>query len=358
MSASPPSRPGIIPHDGGASKLPRVEPLTESRASPTPSPTLSVPSSPDGGAVPECDDDRPTRPGDLPVVPASVLNVVADHALLTVLSGVNAGQVFTLDRDENSLGRSKDADVHVDGVGISRRHARIVRTGDGHHVLEDLDASNGVFVNGRRVQRVKLGSGDRVQLGPAVVLRFALVHADEKALAYQLYEGSTRDALTRTYNRRYLNERLAEEVSYARRHGTRLGLILFDLDHFKRTNELHGHLAGDMVLRIVAAHLERIVGQEDVLARYGGEEFAAIVRGIEHKNIGILAERLRRAAGSLSIPWESTLLQVTISVGVASLDECAVNTTPEALVQLADERLYRAKADGRNRVCLGSPGGP
>jgi diguanylate cyclase (GGDEF)-like protein len=191
-----------------------------------------------------------------------------------------------------------------------------------------------------------------VQLGPVVVLRFAVVDGHERALAYQLYEGSTRDALTRTYNRRYMNERLAEEIAYARRHSTRLSLMMLDLDHFKRINDRHGHGVGDVVLRIAAAQLQRIIRKEDVLARYGGEEFLVLLRGIEHTNVGILAERLRRSVESLSIPCESGSLRITVSVGVASLHECDGNAPLEAVVQLADERLYRAKSEGRNRVCL------
>jgi diguanylate cyclase (GGDEF)-like protein len=303
-------------------------------------------------SVPDDNDDRPTRPGDLAVAPAAVRAVAENHALLTVLTGANAGEVFTLNSDQVHLGRGKDADVRIDGVGISRRHARIVRTEDGRRILEDVGASNGVLVNGRRIDRTELVSGDRLQLGPVVVLRFAIVDDHERALAYQLYEGSTRDALTRAYNRRYLNERLAEEVAYAHRHGTRLSLMMLDLDHFKRVNDEHGHGAGDMILRIVAAQLQRILRKEDMVARYGGEEFVVLLRGIEHKNAGILADRLRRAVEGLSTPCDTGPLRVTVSIGVVSLHECAAEAPLEAFLNLADERLYNAKSQGRNRVCL------
>jgi diguanylate cyclase (GGDEF)-like protein len=128
--------------------------------------------------------------------------------------------------------------------------------------------------------------------------------------------------------------------------------MMLDLDHFKRVNDQHGHGVGDTVLRIAAAQLQRIIRKEDVLARYGGEEFVVLLRGIEHTNVGILAERLRRSVESLSIPCESGPLRVTVSVGVASLHECDDNAPVEAVVQLADERLYKAKSEGRNRVCL------
>jgi two-component system, cell cycle response regulator len=296
------------------------------------------------------DDERPTQPGAQGDVATPVTTSSQDRPLLTVLGGLNAGQVFTLDRDETLIGRGRDAHVVVDDVGISRRHARIVRV-DGAHFLEDLGSANGVFVNGSKVQRVALAGGDRVQIGPGLVLRFRFATADEQTLALKLYEGSTRDALTGLYNRRYASERLASEVAYAHRHGAAFSVVLFDLDHFKSVNDGFGHAAGDGVLRVVAAQVRKAIRTEDVLARYGGEEFLVLVRGIEHKSVGVLADRVRKAVERLSIPWESHTIKITVSVGVASLSECSSNATVEALVSLADERLYRAKAGGRNRVC-------
>jgi two-component system cell cycle response regulator len=273
-----------------------------------------------------------------------------DRPLLTVLEGLNAGQVFNLDREETVIGRGRDADVRIHDIGMSRKHARIVRSSAGQHVLEDLDSANGVFVNGRRVGRAELAVGDRIQFGPALVFRFSFIAADEEALARKLYEGSTRDALTRLYNRKYAGERLVAEVAYAHRHRSLLSLVLFDLDHFKHVNDSFGHLAGDVVLRVVAAQVQKAVRAEDVVARYGGEEFVVLVRGIDPKGVGVLAERVRAGVERLSIPWESRTLKVTISIGVASLSECGPKASVEALVALADARLYQAKTGGRNRV--------
>jgi two-component system cell cycle response regulator len=296
------------------------------------------------------DDDRPTQKGLQVTVASPAVPSSPDRALLTVLVGLNAGEVFAMDRDETILGRGRDANVGIDDVGISRRHARIVRTEGGMHILEDLGSANGVFINGHKVQRGDLASGDRIQLGPTLILRFSFITPDEEALAHKLYKGSTRDALTGLYNRKYAGERLTAEVAYAQRHGTLLSLVLFDLDHFKRVNDSFGHQAGDVVLRVVAAQVLRAVRTEDVLARYGGEEFVVLVRGIEHKSVCVLADRVRRCVERLSIPWKSGALKVTVSIGVALLSECGPKGTVEALVALADERLYQAKAAGRN--CL------
>jgi two-component system, cell cycle response regulator len=288
----------------------------------------------------------PTTEDHIPVAPASR---VKDRALLTVLSGLNAGQVFPLQQDETNIGRSKDVHVRIDEAGISRTHGRIVRTEDGRFILEDLRSTNGIFVNGKKVERVELATSDRIQIGPNAVLRFALLDVEEEELARQLFESSTRDALTRTFNRKYLAERLAAEVAYAMRHESKLSVILFDLDHFKRVNDSHGHHAGDVVLRVVAAQVQRLIRVEDVLARYGGEEFVVIVRGIAHANAAMFAERIRRSVEQLVIPLGDLRLRASLSIGVASLSECGESSV-EGLLQLADERLYKAKLSGRNRV--------
>jgi diguanylate cyclase (GGDEF)-like protein len=296
------------------------------------------------------DDEIPTQRGQRVSVAVSASTSSPSRASLTVLAGLNAGQIFTVRQDETIIGRGRDAEVRVDDVGVSRKHARVVRTEAQRHVIEDLGSTNGIFVNGRMVDRVELTSGDRVQIGPTLLFRFGFIADDEEALARRLYDGSTRDALTQLYNRKYLGERLAAEVAYAHRHGTLLSLALFDLDHFKRINDSFGHLAGDVVLRVVAAQVQRTVRAEDVLARYGGEEFVVLVRGIEHKGVRALAERVRGCVERLSIPWESRTLKVTVSIGVASLSERGPKGTVEALLALADERLYQAKGAGRNRV--------
>jgi two-component system, cell cycle response regulator len=290
------------------------------------------------------------RPLDTPrAVRSSLPPEWLDEGATAMLSGLNAGQVYTLDQNETTLGRAKEAHVRIDDPGISRVHARVVRTEEGRFFVEDLKSTNGVFVNGAKADRVELGTADRIQIGPNIVLRFALLDSEEEALARQLYDSSTKDALTRTFNRKYLIERLASEIAYALRHETRLSVILFDLDHFKAVNDSHGHHAGDVVLRIVAAQVQRLIRAEDVLARYGGEEFVVVVRGITHANVALFAERIRKSVGDLVIPLGDLRLSASVSLGVASLVDCA-EVSVDGLLQIADERLYKAKVGGRNRV--------
>ncbi len=283
-------------------------------------------------------------------VPASVSS---DRATLTVLSGLNAGQVFALDGLDHIVGRGTEADLWLEDPAISRLHTRVVRRPDGRFLLEDMGSTNGTFVAGRKVEgRVDLQNGDRIQIGPNLMLRFALTDDAEEELQRRLYESSTRDALTRAFNRKYLNERLIAEIAHARRHKTQLSLLMLDLDRFKDVNDVHGHLAGDMVLRVVAAHMAKLIRIEDVLARYGGEEFVILVRSTAHGDAAKLAERVRSTVESLQITaTEGTTLTVTTSIGVSSLAELAPEAGGTELIATADARLYRAKMDGRNRVC-------
>src|SRR5262249_44478049 len=153
--------------------------------------------------------DRKTDPtGRVSPIPEEKLSKRVDRAILTVLTGVNAGQVFAIEQEETIIGRGREAHVRVEDVGISRKHTRIVRTQDGRFFVEDLGSTNGTFVAARRVDRFQLRPGDRVQVGPNVLLRFSVIDATEEQLARQLFEASTRDALTRVFNRKYFFERL------------------------------------------------------------------------------------------------------------------------------------------------------
>jgi diguanylate cyclase (GGDEF)-like protein len=276
-------------------------------------------------------------------------NPVRDRATLTLVSGPSAGSFHSLVVDVNLIGRGKECTVRIDDLGISRTHARIVRTGPGDYTIEDLDSRNGTFVNGDRIVKQALSEGDRVGAGPSTEFRFGFTNEDEEGLLRRLYESSVNDALTGAFNRKHFTERMAGEIAYAKRHKTPLSLVLFDLDHFKRVNDSHGHLAGDHVLRSVAGLVKRTLRAEDVFARYGGEEFAVIARGIDVERAYLFAERIRITVANAKIEFNRTNVPITVSVGVASLDCCGDAQGNEALVAKADERLYAAKRAGRNR---------
>ena len=296
------------------------------------------------------DDGRMTDTS-IEIPPSACFKAEKTRAIVRLVTGINAGQIFTIE-NEAVVGRGREAQVRIEDGGVSRAHTKLVRLPNGKLRVVDLGSTNGTFVGGDRVVGfVEILPGEVVQIGANVILSFALVDEAEERLSRQLYESSTRDALTGAYNRKYLMQRLASEVAYANRHKSNLSALLFDLDHFKKVNDTHGHLAGDEVLRRVSASVGRMIRVEDVFGRYGGEEFIIIVRGIEGSNVKMFAERVRRCVEKLSMPFADATLTATISVGVAALDECGDVGTSEAVLLLADERLYRAKQTGRNRVC-------
>lgn len=280
----------------------------------------------------------------LPVGPAE------ERPVLSILTGLSAGRVFPLEQDTIIIGRSQDCHIALADPGVSRVHAKITRPVIGPLTIEDAGSTNGTFLNGAKIERAEIRPADRFNIGPHVVMRFSYSDRTEAALASALYESATIDGLTRTYTRRYFADRFKSEFVYALRHKTDLGLILFDIDHFKKVNDEHGHLAGDLVLKHAARHIQSTIRGEDLLARYGGEEFVVLVRGIDRIGMVAFAERLRAAIERAMFTWETKVLPISISLGVASLTDKPATSETE-LLALADERLYRAKREGRNRVC-------
>ncbi len=168
-----------------------------------------------------------------------------------------------------------------------------------------------------------------------------------------LEESSQRDGLTGVYNRRYLDLSLTRLWAQAIDKGRPLGLIVLDLDHFKRVNDQRGHMAGDDCLKKVAMAMEQTLADDPcVLARFGGEEFFVLLPEIEGSRIGVLAERLREQIENLQVISEDQTFGVTASIGASSL-KAGDGRTYRDLMRSADKAMYEAKRQGRNRVVLG-----
>ncbi|WP_224364620.1 diguanylate cyclase [Hyalangium versicolor] len=168
----------------------------------------------------------------------------------------------------------------------------------------------------------------------------------------ELQKLSVLDGLTLLHNHRYFQERLREEFRVAQRYDDALTLILVDLDHFKEINDRHGHPVGDDVLRKVARGLQQCVRETDIVARYGGEEFAVLLPRTPLTGAITVAERIWKELGLLRVGPEGTL-QVTASLGISGFPHRTVLSADQLLLT-ADEALYRAKREGRNRICLHS----
>jgi diguanylate cyclase (GGDEF)-like protein len=156
------------------------------------------------------------------------------------------------------------------------------------------------------------------------------------------------DHLTGVGNRRSITEQLKRELNRARHERRPLALALADLDDFKRINDTHGHAAGDAVLCEAANAMRSQLRQYDFIGRYGGEEFLIVLPGCELPHARAIAERLRILVAATPVHHENLDLHVTVSVGIAWTGGAGLD--PEVLIGAADQALYRAKANGRNRV--------
>jgi diguanylate cyclase (GGDEF)-like protein len=289
-------------------------------------------------------DRIPTLSGDVEPV-----RFRAGRPVLTMLEGPTVGEARPV-ASELVIGRGEGVDFRIDEPTVSWIHARIFLRGQ-EVVVEDLGSTNGTFVGNERVHGVSvLPDRARLRLGPRVMLRLDHLDATEQRAARQVYESAILDPLTGVHNRRYLEDRVRTEFSYAVRNSAPLSVLLVDIDHFKRVNDCCGHAVGDAVLRIVATSMRRVLRPEDVLGRYGGEEFVIVARGVNPRNAVILAERIRRRIQRLPMPAELAIKSLTVSIGVATADAQHAFDSPSGLVAAADAAMYSAKQQGRNRI--------
>ena len=273
------------------------------------------------------------------------------RACFVILGGLEVGSVFFLEKRVTLIGRDPASDMIIKDDGISRVHAEVRRLDGDRLYIKDLNSTNGVFVGGERIQEAILNEGDKVLLGRRTVLKFALYDEMEQHFQQQLYESSTRDGLTGIFNRKYFDQKIISDVSFAKRHKIPFTLLMLDVDFFKKVNDTYGHRTGDQVLVSVTGAIQETIRTEDVLARYGGEEFAVLAQGTGLDGGKALGERIRKQVENTVICSlnDATEFRATVSIGVATLMPGVV-ASPEAIVSLADKNLYEAKESGRNRV--------
>lgn len=183
-----------------------------------------------------------------------------------------------------------------------------------------------------------------------MILQGASLALSRQLKIENLKDAAVIDPLTGCYNRREFETQLKRNIAGAVRHKNNLSLFMFDLDHFKKINDTHGHLAGDRVLREVSRMVQKNMRSGDILARYGGEEFIAILPETDKVKAMELADRLRLKISRMCISHNHKQIQVTASFGVAQLEP---HTDMERFIHDADTMLYRAKMNGRNTVMPG-----
>ena len=278
----------------------------------------------------------------------SILILIAhpDNECLGSRTQLEIGSVVT-------IGRDPSCEIAFPEVpSLSRVHAR-VQFIDDVVVVEDLESTNGTFVNDRRVgPAIDLASGDRIQFG---ALHFKFYREKDVETAYHeaIHQLVMQDGLTEIGNRRKFNEELSREFSRAQRHERPLAVVVFDIDRFKQINDSLGHLCGDFVLKRLTQICRKRLRPEQVFARMGGDEFAILSPETSSEGVEILAERLRASISDHRFETDMVVdsFQITCSFGCAEMDSDMESESQ--LIDAADKALYAAKNAGRNRVGTG-----
>ena len=269
------------------------------------------------------------------------------QAYLVVIYGEELGKRIPLGKGAIEAGRSAKCDIPIDQESVSRHHAKISWNGRAYCV-KDLGSTNGTHVNDLAITEQDLVDGDQIKIG-RTILKFMTGSNIEASYHEEIYRMMTFDGLTQIYNKRYFTETLEREISRCRRYGRELGLIIFDIDFFKKKNDTFGHLAGDSILRELAQVVRSKLRREDVFARVGGEEFAVITPEVGIKGAAEVAEKIRAVVEATSFLFEKHVIPTTVSLGIAVW--LGGDDSADDLYKRADAGLYfSAKQGGRNRV--------
>ncbi len=250
--------------------------------------------------------------------------------LLAAIKGINANTQFVIMTSHASIDNSIQA----------------LKMGAFDYILkpfEDLDiitdAANRAMANLSGIRRQQ-----------ALLDTLSRQNEELDTLNIKILDLAIRDGLTGLFNRRYAQERLDKEFDRSLRFGRELSVLFIDLDHFKFFNDRHGHQAGDEILQILTGKLTQAVRESDTLARWGGEEFIVICPETNQEDACMLAERIRKSVAGHPFPnaAQQPLGIVSLSIGVASISNGT--ESPEKLLGLADDAMYLAKDNGRNRA--------
>ena len=297
-----------------------------------------------------------------PVTPATILMVDDEETNLYALRLILESKGYRCLEASNGLEAIAIAaaanpdvillDIHMpemDGYEVCRRLKADVRTSsipivfltaryrDQEEIVRGLEA-------GAHDYMTKPFSAAELTARVGVMVRVRQAEAEAR-------QASLTDSLTGLWNRRFLHQRLEEEMTRSLRHSTPLACVMLDLDHFKEINDTHGHALGDFVLREVAGILRQHIRKSDIAVRYGGEEFVLLLFSNNAEGARVVAERIRRDIEGHVFTAGETTFRVTTSIGLCSFPDAGVVSSDD-LMKRADAALYQAKEAGRNVVCL------
>ncbi len=260
------------------------------------------------------------------------------------------GRQFLLDGREIVIGRESVCDLYVAQDSVSREHARCYRDGV-IWMIEDRKSTNGTYINGMPVQRSPMRNGDIVKIG-AVIFKF-LQGSIESGYYEAIYHMTIEDALTGAYNKRYLTEALERELARCEHGNHSLGLIFFDIDHFKQLCDRRHLLCGDYVLQTLGKRLRDRLRRDQILARFGDAEFVIVLPDAVLEEASFEGEQIRKLAADEPFTHDGGTFGITVSVGVSVTKGPMGASTWHEIVKSANANCYRAKRQGRNCVVSG-----
>jgi len=270
-------------------------------------------------------------------------------ACLFVIYGGPIGTKYDLMGGTVTIGREENNDIILSQTDISRHHARVIMK-KSDFLLEDMESTNGTYVNDELITMRHLLNGDLIRMG-GVIIKFLKGDNIERLYYEEIYNMTISDGLTGLANRRFLWDFLRREISRSRRHLRPISVLMIDIDHFKQVNDQYGHLAGDFILQQLAKVVGCNIRKEELFARYGGEEFVVVLPECLGDGCRIAAEKLRRLVENTVFTFGEITVPITISIGCATYGDDI--ESPETFIEQADSNLYKAKRDGRN--CIVGP---
>ena len=262
------------------------------------------------------------------------------------------GRQWELEDTDRIIGRAESAHICVEDRSVSKSHAQITVEA-GEVSITDLKSTNKTIVNGKALDPMspqKLKNNDQVKTGN-VIFKFLEKGNIEAVSAAQTFDRTQMDGLTGIYNRGALEVKGMELFRRAELLAAPLSLVTFDIDHFKKVNDTHGHPAGDYILKEVAAEVRnKLIRENDFFARSGGEEFCLLLLGGELSQAEDVAERIRTTIASHKFTFQDKPIPITVSAGVAT--RTSDDASWQDIFQRADKALYHSKEGGRNKITV------
>lgn len=274
-------------------------------------------------------------------------------ACLLILDGSDAGNLIALGSRPLILGRSPDCDVVLRDEGVSRHHAKVKLENNNRLSIIDLKSSNGTYVRGEKIEQAVLEVGDKVLFGRHTLVRFILEDALDRVYQQDGTQRTTRDSLTGIFSYQYMEERIASELSYAKRHLTPLTVVMFRVDKLPSITRELGPETRDQLFVLLSQAVADVIRTEDIFGRSRNDGFAIIANGVGEKGGAILGDKVRTQLANRPVTASSRNeeFQVTVSVGGVTV-EPATDVDHIKVLAMAEHNLRQAQRRGLSQVMM------